>query len=305
MLRPICFLCLLLCLVVVQALGQDASKDSLQSVQDSIRHRLNLMRDTAFIREVQDVPGKPDKVLHAEPLFVDLIRDLGARKGEAEWNVAYGMTDVTSFTRYDGLIEYEFAPANRLGLEIEMPFSIHQNNLSDSTYAVPSDRINGLKTAFQYSFFVSEKYKASAALGYIHEFEFPDLDQYRRERFYKGNVYSPFLVVAKRWGNQLHSLVYTGPRWIQEFKQPQWAFEYSTNTSLHYMLSGTRNFVGIEINKNLSSNGFSTVLRPQMRLAVTDHFLIGIVTGIPTRAGKERLSTFVRLIYEPGHRRRG
>jgi hypothetical protein len=28
---------------------------------------------------------EPDKVLHAELLYIDLIRDLGARKGEKEW----------------------------------------------------------------------------------------------------------------------------------------------------------------------------------------------------------------------------
>ena len=36
---------------------------------------------------------KPLKIEHAEPLFIDLIRDLGARKGEREWNVGMGMFD--------------------------------------------------------------------------------------------------------------------------------------------------------------------------------------------------------------------
>ena len=30
---------------------------------------------------------KPAKISHAEPLYLDLVRDLGARKGEREWNV--------------------------------------------------------------------------------------------------------------------------------------------------------------------------------------------------------------------------
>ena len=42
------------------------------------------IRDTLYIYEVEDKFEGPDKVLHAEPLFIDLIRDLGARQGEAE-----------------------------------------------------------------------------------------------------------------------------------------------------------------------------------------------------------------------------
>ena len=33
----------------------------------------------------------PPKVDHAEPLYIDLMRDLGARKGEAEINVGFGL----------------------------------------------------------------------------------------------------------------------------------------------------------------------------------------------------------------------
>ena len=64
------------------------------------------------------------KVLHAEPLYIDLIRDLGARKGEKEWNVGMGMTDRLSYDSYEFLVEYEWAPINRLGLEIEVPVTI-------------------------------------------------------------------------------------------------------------------------------------------------------------------------------------
>lgn len=52
----------------------------------------NDTKDSLYILEVED-RHEPDKVLHAEPLFIDLIRDLGARKGEKEWNVGLGLTD--------------------------------------------------------------------------------------------------------------------------------------------------------------------------------------------------------------------
>jgi hypothetical protein len=40
-----------------------------------------------------------------------------------------------------------------------------------------------------------------------------------------------------------------------------------------------------------------------MRVGIADNLLIGIVTGIPIKRENERLSTFLRLIYEPGHKK--
>ncbi len=39
--------------------------------------------DSLYFYEVES-KFHPKKVLHAEPLYIDLIRDLGARKGEKE-----------------------------------------------------------------------------------------------------------------------------------------------------------------------------------------------------------------------------
>ena len=74
-------------------------------------------KDSIFIQQIED-HKEPDKVLHAEPLYIDLIRDLGARKGEKEWNVGLGLTDNLKFDAYEALIEYELAPIDRLGFEV-------------------------------------------------------------------------------------------------------------------------------------------------------------------------------------------
>ena len=84
----------------------------------------NARLDSLYISETQDVKG-PDKVLHAEPLYIDLIRDLGARKGEKEWNVGMGLTDNYGYDSHDVLVEYEWAPVNRLGLEVEVPVTFY------------------------------------------------------------------------------------------------------------------------------------------------------------------------------------
>jgi hypothetical protein len=70
------------------------------------------------------------------------------------------------------------------------------------------------------------------------------------------------------------------------------------------MIPGTRNFIGVEFNKEFNRSGdFDMTIRPQMRVGITDNLMIGIVTGIPVKRENERFSTFFRLIYEPAHRK--
>ncbi|MGB6151676.1 MAG: HAEPLYID family protein, partial [Pricia sp.] len=95
--------------------------------------------------------------------------------------------------------------------------------------------------------------------------------------------------------------LYTGPQIIHHFSSGSTETNWQINSNFHYMISGTRNFIGIELNKNLGSGYFDMTLRPQMRLGIMDNLLIGIVTGIPVTRENERFSTFLRLIYEPKH----
>ena len=268
---------------------------------DSLR-RENIILDSLFLAETEEPkPNEKPKVLHAEPLYIDLIRDLGARKGEKEWNIGMGMTDKRGFDEFEALIEYEWAVIDRLGLEIELPatFFSKTNQLS-SNIEKPSNRLESLKLASQWSFLVSEKAKTTLALGYLHEFKLADLNKWGEENLYKGNIFNPFLVAAKRWGRNFHTLVYTGPKITNEFEGKKEA-RYDINTSFHYMLSGTRNFIGVEINQEIQSGKLTTVLRPQMRVGFAENFMIGIVSGIPINRETSGLSTFLRIIYEPGH----
>lgn len=260
----------------------------------------NSEQDSIYIKEVED-HKEPNKVLHAEPLYIDLIRDLGARKGEKEWNLGLGLTDNLKFDSYEALIEYEWAPIDRLGLEVELPFTIYSpvnGTLNDS---VPASRLNSLKVAAQWSFMVNEPKATSMALGYINEFELSDFNNFGKPLI-RGNVYNPFLVIAKRWGNNFHSLIYTGPMIEQNFITNKFHTTYDINTSLHYMISGTRNFIGVEFNKTVDNGFLMITMRPQMRVGITENLLVGIVAGIPVSRENERLSSFVRLIWEPKHK---
>jgi len=255
--------------------------------------------DSIYIAQVENRLYKP-KVLHAEPLYIDLIRDLGARKGEAEWNVGLGLTDNNTFDRYAAFIEYEFAPINRLGLEIESTFEFYYPN--EDGQPTPGSRMSSLKLAAQHSFWVSDKYKTSMAWGYLNELEFIPFREYGDKRFTEANVYNPFFVAAKRWGKNFHTLLLGGPEVYHEFATGNVETNWSINTNIHYMIPGTRNFIGLEFNKDIQPNSFGMTIRPQMRVSVTDDLLIGIVAGIPANREKERFSSFIRLIYEPPHK---
>ncbi len=259
-------------------------------------------KDSLYIQQIED-HKEPDKVLHAEPLYIDLIRDLGARKGEKEWNLGLGLTDNLNFDSYEALIEYEWAPIDRLGLEVELPFTFYSPINGTANDSIPSNQLNSIKIAVQWSFLVNEPMATSMALGYINEFDLSDFRNFGKP-FIEGNVYNPFLVVAKRWGNNFHSLIYAGPMIEQRFSTNKFHTTYDINTSFHYMISGTRNFIGVEFNKTIDNGDFDMTMRPQMRLGIADNLLIGIVAGIPVSRENERLSSFVRLIWEPEHKKR-
>jgi hypothetical protein len=88
----------------------------------------------------------------------------------------------------------------------------------------------------------------------------------------------------------------------QNFLNNKFHTTFDINTSFHYMITGTRNFIGVEFNKTLDKSDFDMTLRPQMRLGIADNLLIGIVAGIPVSRENERFSSFIRLIWEPKHK---
>jgi hypothetical protein len=284
-------LTLLAALAVTSAKAQNSAADSTETERAIL--------DSLYILEVEEV-REPAKLLHAEPLYIDLIRDLGARKGEKEWNVGLGLIDNNSYDKYEALVEYEFAPVDRLGLEIELPFSFYYPTAGNGE--APGSKLNSLKLAAQWTFLVSEPWKTSMALGYIHEFEFTEFSKYGVERFYAGNIFNPFYVAARRFGRNFHVLLYTGPQFLQHFAENTVYTDWQINTNFHYMISGTRNFVGVEFNKELRPGDFDMTIRPQMRVGIAENLLVGIVSGIPIDRENQRFSSFVRLIYEPGHK---
>lgn len=244
--------------------------------------------------------NSPIKLEHAEPLYIDLIRDLGAHKGEKEWNIGFGMFDNKTFDSYEFLVEYEWAAADRLGFEIELPFTFYSPISGLDNDELPSNELESIQLATQWTFLVSEKHNTSMALGYMQEFEFSDFDNFGNPLF-EGAVYNPFIVAAKAFEHHLHTLLYTGPIITQHFDDNHVDFEYELHANFHYMIPGTDNFIGLEINNYFDNEEIDCTLRPQMRLDISDQVKIGIVTGIPISRTEQGLSMFARLIWEPHH----
>jgi hypothetical protein len=242
---------------------------------------------------------KPLKIRHAEPLYMDLIRDLGARKGEKEWNVGYGIEGHKDYTINHSFVEYEFSPLNRLGLEVEVPFAFYRSASSNEGANIPRNRIEGLKLAAQYTFLVSGKHQMSMAGGYMHEFRahsFYSIDHGRG--MLKGHSVSPFLIVAKKWGSRVNTMLYTGPEWEFTPGENSRKLFYQINASTHYVLP-SGNFVGVEVNDEISSTTHQMVVRPQMKLVLNPKLALGLLTGIPTNFHSNGMSFMARIIFEP------
>lgn len=262
---------------------------------------ITLLTGAAAFAQTDSIQNKkPLKIRHAEPLYMDLIRDLGARKGEKEWNVGYEIAAHKAYTTNHAFVEYEFSPVNRLGLEVEVPFEFYSVKNAGEGMETPRNRLEGIKLASQYTFLVSKKHQMSMAAGYMHEFRthsFYSIDHGRG--MMKGASASPFFIVAKKWGRRVNSLLYTGPEW--EFTPGELhrrELFYQVNASMHYVLP-SGHFVGMEVNDEFSHEGHNPVFRPQVKVVLSPRLALGLLTGIPTHRRDSGMSFMARIVFEP------
>ena len=241
-------------------------------------------------------PQKIPKVHHIEPLYIDLVRDLGARKGEKELNIAGDFKNTSTYSEYAVLAEYEFAPIDRLGLEIETDFSFFKQ-ISDIK-DIPKNKLDNLRLSAQYSFYVSPKYSTTLAFGYTQIFDFTAFENYDDSPLITGLQYSPFIVAAKRWGANFHTLVFAGPIFKHEFNTEYTDVDWQFNTSFDYAIPNSSHFVGIEFNKQLVDGKFEMVMRPQGKIQINKALAIGLVAGFPITKSEDKFSSFFRVIYE-------
>lgn len=240
---------------------------------------------------------KPDKVSHAEPLYYDLVRDLGARKGEKEFNAAIDFANLKYYNENAFLMEYEFAPMNRLGVEIETDFSFYKQTIDKVD--IPNHKLECLRLSTQYSFYVSTKLKTTLALGYTQITEFTDFKHFGKGNIFTGTVYNPFFIAAKCWGENLHTLFYTSPLFKHKFETNIFKLDWQINASVLYTLPQTKHFAGVELNHEIIDGKHELTIRPQIKVKLNEKLALGILTGIPIHKTNETCSSFLRIIYEP------
>lgn len=133
---------------------------------------------------------------------------------------------------------------------------------------------------FMPNLLISERFATSAAIGYLHEFlRAPAVTDSSAAGFI-GNLYNPFFVVAHRWNNNWHTLLYAGSRHTAaSITHTTW----ENNLSFHYMLSGTPHFIGLKFNQEITDKRSTVTYRPQIRLQLSHNLLVGLVAPVLLR----------------------
>ncbi|MBX3102901.1 MAG: hypothetical protein KF690_10360 [Bacteroidetes bacterium] len=227
------------------------------------------------------------KVKHAEPLYLDLVRDLGARRGEQEWNMGSTFRHAAAGLTLHPFLEYEWAPVNRLGAEIEVPLYAGVVNPQTEGTGLRLG-VHSLKASLQWTVLVRQRGQLSAAMGYTQE-------NYGKQAI----EHRPCLVMAKRWGRRFHTLAYTAA--ITHTLEPHWYGEL--NLAAYYTSPGRKLMWGTEFYRCFKGAESYTAIRPQVKMALGPRTALGVVYSIcPQTAAQQSL--FLRLIYEPAPKSR-
>lgn len=244
---------------------------------------------------------KPAKISHAEPLYLDLVRDLGARKGEREWNVGTQLSRHGGGTAWHPFVEYEFAPVNRLGMEVELPFQLTVPAANQEAPATTSFRLHSIKTSVQWTYAVIVPWQTSLAVGYTNELVVNAGGLQGGKSVFTTEEGHPFLVAAKKWGQRWNTLVYAALGGQLPHRGTLRSDGYELNLAFHYVIPRNKAFLGVELYQYQNGLQCDRLIRPQVRIALKNNLLVGLVANIPL-TGTEGHSSFIRLIYEPRRR---
>jgi hypothetical protein len=244
---------------------------------------------TSFSQTIE----KPTKVSHAEPLFYDFVRDLGAHRGEKEWNVGLELKNKKKYNEYVVLAEYEFVPMDRLGLEVEMDLSLFRGDPKET----PSNRLEALRLSTQYTSYVSAEKRISIAVGYTQLLGFESFKEMLNKPTIATTTFSPFFIIAKSLNSKIHTLLYTYPLIEYAFHQSTLKTTWQSNASFFYTVK-EKHMIGLET-AHVWNTHYQTTLLPQLKLKLKDHIHLGIVATYSIQSANDNISSFIRLIYEP------
>lgn len=260
----------------------------------------------------QDAKTENEVLEHYMPMYLDMPAEINVRKGYKEINLGLGYASFRDFNGQRMMLEYDFAPKNNLGFEIEVPFIFVQNkNIQTNTgvddVIVPEEGGNvqsamAMRLGVNYTLHSFIKAKTSISVGYFNEFETTPFAHFGKPLI-EANIYNPFFSIAKIWGERFHTMLYCGPAIRQSFtgEEAKTVFRFNPTISYHIGKLNKGNFVALECN-NVWANGDAgqMVLRPQFLLQLTNKWKLGFVGGVPIATNNHlKGSGIVRLIYSP------
>lgn len=266
---------------------------------------------TITITNGQNSTKEPKSLKHYMPLYLDMPAEMNVKKGYKEFDLAIGHADFKDFSGQRALIEYDFAPIDKLGFEIELPFIFVQQKHSNTSTATESHSSeegggpksgNAVRIGFNYSLYSFKEAKTSINAGYFNEIEFSPFEHFGKPLF-EANVYNPFVAVAKIFGDRFHAMIYTGTATKQYFELHKSLTSVRFNTILSYHLGNQykENFIGIESNQTWAKDESGQMtLRPQAQIEISEKWKLGLVASIPVATNNHlNGSGFIRLIYTP------
>ncbi|ACU62364.1 hypothetical protein Cpin_4931 [Chitinophaga pinensis DSM 2588] len=228
-------------------------------------------------------------IKHVEPLQVDLIQDLNARKGDRQLEIDF---DIDLQQRYNAVsveLEYEHTFSQRLGMELAVPLSVYGPKSGYNAGAdLPHNKIEGLKLGLQYTFSTIQRARTTMALALIHESHFHSFTSMKKgSHLIKGYSETAAFVAARRWGKRIHTMLYTGPEW--EVK-PGTALKpvLHGDISIHWQVA-KRQFIGVEYVYKSGKEAIPEIY-PQLKMALTRHTDICLAAAIPAKRTQEGMN---------------
>ena len=230
-------------------------------------------RESHEPRGAEDFGSEDDSPLIPEPMIFDMVRGLGAEKGEFEANVLAEIpVDEYSDRAVHWAPEIEFAVRDGLALEFELPFE--------------DDDIEAYKFAVQYTFGTAFNRKFIHGTQFIAEhldgIEITELTF----------LYIPGIRLDETW-SVLAMLGFRTEVGGDSRDETEALFNFSLFADL-----GPELTVGVESNYAAGLNDESTLLvMPQIHYEFTDHWMIQAGIGAEFLPDESDITAAFRLIY--------
>ena len=262
--------------------------------------------------QAQEVKTETDELTHYMPMYLDMPAELNVHRGYKEINLGFGMAGFRDFNGQRLMLEYDFAPMDKLGFEIEVPFIFVQNKTHNTSTEVPDVMVPeeggnvqsaiAMRLGINYTLQSFKNIKTSISIGYFNEFESSPFVHFGKPVI-EANIYNPFFSVAKIWGDRFHAMLYCGPAFRQSFtgEEAKTVYRFNPTVSYHIGKLNKENFIALECN-NVWAKGDAgqMILRPQFQMQLSGKWKFGFVGAVPVATNNHlKGSGIVRIIYSP------